>query len=79
MISIGENIMRELLERFFTSRNGRIVMAGLNLISVILAIRAMFKTKSSLKAIFHLASAAASGYMLFKSSKELGLKNMLKR
>ena len=63
--------MKEYLEKLMTSRNIGIILAVLNLISVIISIRAIFKTKSTLKALFHLACAGAGAYMIYKNSKDL--------
>lgn len=63
--------MDYLPKNLFTARNGRILIALLNLVSVILSVRALFKTKSTLRALLHLVNASVSGYMLFRSSKEL--------
>ncbi len=69
--------MGTTLKNILTSKNGHTLSAVLNVISILLSLRGMVRSKSIFWSLVNMVNVGISGYMLFKNTKGI-LKEQIK-
>lgn len=61
--------MIKTLKSLLTTRNGHTLPAVLNIITILLSLRGILKSKSTFWAMINMVNVGISGYLLFKNAK----------